>query len=193
VRRVMASQLEPIAFELASGAGLPLILLRFASLPDVVEAQIAQATAGVGAFTTAIDSVDGDAERALWQAHATAMWDTDGAIVRVSWLPANITAAITELERITAALKMRTSAFAGRAAVGAGHVRVDGDVAEQASFIEQLRASPIFGNVVIVRGSVELKGLVDVWGSHGSRQSLFDSLKRAFDPDGVLNAGRGPL
>jgi len=44
-----------------------------------------------------------------------------------------------------------------------------------------------------VRGSLELKALVDVWGSHGTRQALFDSLKRAFDPRGVLNAGRGPL
>jgi hypothetical protein len=51
----------------------------------------------------------------------------------------------------------------------------------------------VFGNVVIVRGSAELKARVDVWGSHGSRQPLFDSLKRAFDPGNVLNAGRGPI
>jgi lipopolysaccharide export system protein LptA len=84
-------------------------------------------------------------------------------------------------------------ALTGRAAVGAGLIRIDGETAEQASAIEQLRASSVFGNVVIVRGSAELKARVDVWGSHGSRQPLFDSLKRALDPNNVLNAGRGPL
>jgi FAD/FMN-containing dehydrogenase len=44
-----------------------------------------------------------------------------------------------------------------------------------------------------VRGSDALKSLADVWGTHATRQPLFDSLKRAFDPHGVLNAGRGPL
>ena len=39
----------------------------------------------------------------------------------------------------------------------------------------------------------ELKALVDVWGSHGDREPLFASLKHAFDPQGILNAGRGPL
>jgi ferredoxin len=70
----------------------------------------------------------------------------------------------------------------GRAAVGAGLIRIDGDTAAQAGVIEQLRVSPVFGNIVIVRGSGALKGLVDVWGSHGDRQPLFESLKRAFDP-----------
>ena len=51
----------------------------------------------------------------------------------------------------------------------------------------------MFGNIVIVRGSPELKARIDVWGSHESRQPLFESLKRAFDPNNVLNAGRGPL
>ena len=84
-------------------------------------------------------------------------------------------------------------AFIGRAAIGAGLIRIDGDAAEQARMIDTLRASSAFGNVVIVRGSAELKACVDVWGSHGSRQPLFDSLKRALDPNNVLNAGRGPL
>ena len=50
-----------------------------------------------------------------------------------------------------------------------------------------------FGNVVVLRAPTELKALVDVWGDHGDRQPLFASLKRAFDPQGILNAGRGPL
>ena len=38
-----------------------------------------------------------------------------------------------------------------------GLVRIDGDAAAQASVIEQLRASHLFGNIVIVRGSAALR------------------------------------
>jgi len=206
----MSSQLEPITFEIAVGtqrpqstpsqeffasfAGLAFhVYMRFASLPAVVDAQIAQATAALNGCVTSIEAVDGDVERALWDAHATGIWDQPGAVVRASWLPANIASGLAEIDRITAGLKACTTSTQGRAAVGAGLIRIDGNTAEQATAIEQLRASSVFGNVVIVRGSAELKARVDVWGSHGSRQPLFDSLKRAFDPNNVLNAGRGPL
>ena len=77
--------------------------------------------------------------------------------------------------------------------MGAGLVRIDADEPTQARIIGQLRETAGFGNVVIVRGSPVLKTLVDVWGPQGDRQRLLGSLKRAFDPNGVLNAGRGPL
>ena len=190
VRTMMASQLEPIAFEIRTGT---MVLLRFASLPAVVDAQVAQAQAALNGFATSIDVRDGDAERALWQAHATAIWDRPGAIVRASWLPATIAAGLAELDRITAGPKACATSVVGRAAIGAGLIHIDGDTGAQADAVERLRASPTFSNVVIVSGSPELKARVDVWGSHGDRQPLFDALKRAFDPHGVLNAGRGPL
>jgi glycolate oxidase FAD binding subunit len=209
VRVVMSSQLEPIAFEITTRRSTPKplhaqnqtvsagsassalnVVLRFASLAAVVDAQIAQARAALKACVTAIEAVDGDAERALWHGHATEIWDQPGAVVRASWLPAHIVDGLRELDRIKGAC---TTSLQGRAAVGAGLIRIDGDTAAQAATIEQLRASSIFGNVVIVRGSDALKAAVDVWGSHGDRQPLFDSLKRTFDPNGVLNAGRGPI
>jgi len=228
VQTVMSSQLEPIAFDVAFGTRSPHnhlfsaavagsafdIYIRFASLPAVVDAQIAQATAALGANATSIDVVDGDAERALWDRHAAGICSAPGAIVRASWLPANIEAVVAALKpcdtsdgspaahgKTSPAAQGETSpvahgfsrALIGRAAIGAGLIRIGGDTASQARAIEQLRASKVFGNVVIVRGSSELKAVVDVWGSHGDRQPLLESLKRAFDPNGVLNAGRGPL
>jgi hypothetical protein len=189
------------------------MLIRFASLPAVVDAQIAQATAALEGCATDAAALDGDAERALWQALATEIWDQPGAIVRASWLPAHIVAGLGELDRLTPPSRFQpsgeprrnspeilasgggacTTSVQGRAAIGAGLIRIDGDMPAQATVIEELRRSPVFGNVVIVRGSDALKAVVDVWGSHGDRQPLFDSLKRAFDPNGVLNAGRGPL
>ena len=189
VRRMMASQLEPVAFEVVVGQRPTTMLIRFASLPAVVDAQIGQATAALEGCATNAAALDGVAERALWQALAAEIWDQPGAIVRASWLPAHLVAGLGELDRIAAC----TTAVQGRAAIGAGLIRIDGDMPAQATVIEELRRSPVFGNVVIVRGSDALKAVVDVWGSHGDRQPLFDSLKRAFDPNGVLNAGRGPL
>jgi glycolate dehydrogenase FAD-binding subunit len=229
VRSVMASQLEPIAFEIhvrstqntqtrnvsaspASSAlrpleslgvapskvegrepqGIPslsrdafIVLLRFASLPKVVDAQVAAASEALKGLATSINVVDGDAEPTLWRAHATQLWNGPGAIVRASWLPASIAALLGELPP--------GAEMIGRAAIGAGLVRIDGDDSEQARVIAQLRHSPHAGNVVVRRGSAGLKALADVWGPQGDRERLLSSMKRAFDPNGVLNAGRGPL
>jgi glycolate dehydrogenase FAD-binding subunit len=228
VQTMMASQLEPVAFEIVTGtqpaqhpqreetwasAASVAFLVRFASLPDVVDAQIAQAAAALTSRATNIEVFDGDAERALWAAHATGIWSRPGAVVRASWLPANaigvmagLGACATTARASTADIVQASSpanrpgvaqgfdpAFIGRAAIGAGLIHLEGNTAAQASAIGQLRASTVFGNVVIARGSAELKAQVDVWGSHGDRQPLFDALKRAFDPNRVLNAGRGPL
>jgi glycolate dehydrogenase FAD-binding subunit len=199
VRTMMASQLEPVTFEVRAESAPDVaqafrlaVLVRFASLPEVVNAQVEQAQAGLKACTTSMELLDGDAERSLWNGHATQLWDEPGAIVRASWLPASIGSALNALERLATDASAAIS-LVGRAAVGAGHIRIDADTAAQAAIVEQLRASRVFGNVVIVRGSPELKAIVDVWGSHGDRQPLFESLKRTFDPNGTLNAGRGPL
>jgi len=202
VRRMMGSQLEPMAFEVdvrsrstqnlqsknvsaSATASAFNVLLRFASLPVVVDVQVAGATEALKGIATSIDVVEGYAERMLWRAQATRLWDGAGAIVRASWLPASIAAVLSELPA--------GAELIGRAAIGAGLVRLDGDEAEQARVIGQLRHSPHVGNVVVLRGSAALKGLVDVWGPQGDRQRLSSAMKHAFDPNGVLNAGRGPL
>jgi glycolate dehydrogenase FAD-binding subunit len=197
VQKVLASQLEPIAFEFlssrsASANSTTTVLLRFSSLPAVVDAQVPRAAAALTRFaangdrgTRATCIVDGDAEQTLWREHRDAIFtgDSDDAIVRASWLPAS-------LDRAIAAAP---GAAIGRAAVGAGLMRIPGDADAQARAISQLRASPVVGNVVVVRGSPELKARVDVWGSAGDRQPIFDALKRALDPHNILNAGRGPM
>ena len=208
LRAVMASQLEPTAFEVHvrstegshpstdSGRALTMsrsnhadsalsILLRFASLPVAVSAQVAAATAALQGCALSITVAEGAAERTLWRTHTTRLWDAAGAILRASWLPSSIAAVVSELPD--------GAEMIGRAGVGTGLVRIDGDDAEQARVIGQLRHSPHLGNVVVVRGSAALKTLVDVWGPAGDRQRLLNAMKRAFDPNGVLNAGRGPV
>ena len=215
----MASQLEPVAFEITSrdqrktrrtrgtikSLPVPRILpfdklrasqpvegcvdglARFASLPQVVDAPIEQARRLLGAG--AVDVLDGPSEHAAWRDHAERLWNAPGAILRASWMPANIAGALADLERIAGS----AAELLGRAAIGAGLVRLDAEAPVQARIVEALRQSSSFANVVVLRGSPALKALVDVWGSSGDRAPLFASLKQAFDPHGILNAGRGPL
>ena len=187
VRDVMASHLEPIAFEAEVPASS--LLLRFASARPAVEAQAdaAQQLLGAGRL------VAGDEERVLWQQHNERIWSGEGAVVRSSWLPSDIATVAEDLESLSAMGGIRHVELVGRAAIGTGLIRIDGDPTSQSRAIDRLRRSASMGNVVLLRGSSDLKALVDVWGSHGDREPVFASLKRAFDPKGILNAGRGPL
>ena len=206
VATVAASQLEPVAFEIqaqtparANSVGM----LRFASLPGVVNAQLDHAGALLASAATSMTILEDAAEVEAWREHTDRIWAVPGAVVRVSWLPANLAAAIEELARVRLDLARRAASessaqsvlieIIGRAAVGAGLIRIEGDVVMQAQVIERLRASSIFGNVVIRRGSDELKSRIDVWGSQGDRAPLLASLKQALDPHGILGPGRGPL
>jgi len=191
VRQMMASQLEPLAFELRSAeASRYEIAIRFASLPAVVDAQIAQARALLDPLAASIELVEGEAEQTLWRDHNARIWSGDAhhAVVRASWLPAAIVTALAELQAIGAPIDL-----VGRAVVGAGLLRLGGDADAQARAITRLRASSTFGNIVVLRGSGALKATVDVWGSSGDREPLLTSIKRALDPHNTLNAGRGPL
>ena len=82
--------------------------------------------------------------------------------------------------------------IAGRAAVGAGVIRIDGDVSRQASGVRALRDSNVFGNVVVLRADAALKSVVDVWGPRPNR-ALLQAVKRAVDPGDTLGAGRGAV
>ena len=200
VRDVMASQLEPIAFEMQTGnaaASRTIVMLRFASTPAAVDAQIAAASGLASLKASAPVVIEGDDEPARWREHAEGIWDAPGAVVRASWLPANVATVMRELQRIAGERRGLIAdggtSVIGRAGVGAGLIRVGGDSRDQAAFVDELRRSSAFGNVIIVRGSAELKAMIDVWGAQGDRGRLFASLKQALDPKGVLNAGRGPL
>ena len=49
------------------------------------------------------------------------------------------------------------------------------------------------GHVVLLRGSSALRAGLDPWGPLGDAVRLMGSIKRQFDPEGVLSEGRWPL
>ena len=185
---LMASQLTPTAIELETR---PLrLLVRFESIEAaaVEQAQQAARLAGAnGAKTAVVAGVD---EHALWEAHERRAWEGDGAVIKLTLLPADLGETLRWLAATGAAWEM-----IGRAGVGAMLLRVDGDAALQARVLRDLRArfTPGRGSAVLVRGSESLKALVDVWGPPGDSLPLMRAVKQQFDPDGLLNPGRGPF
>jgi len=190
---ITSSQLEPVAFEVHARfpATAPSFacLLRFASSATTVESEVAGAVSLLASRTTSSRVVTGEAEIALWREHQARFWESPGAVLRASWLPADLEATLSMGAHLASSGLVE---MIGRVGIGAGLVRIEGDPVRQAAVIERLRASDVVGNVVLLRATPDLKSIVDVWGPR-SNSALLDALKQTLDPGGTLGAGRGPL
>jgi glycolate oxidase FAD binding subunit len=184
-----ASQIEPAAFDIRAEDGeRPYQLkLRIATSPAARDAQIAAARAMVSRESTVLTDM---AERATWTAQLDTLSDGD-ATVRFSWLPARLPQVLALLEDVKRVDKAGVT-FAGRV-LGAGAARLSGETDALAAAVGRLRASADVGNVVLLRGSHDLKERVDVWGPGRASDRVARAVKRTFDPAGILNAGRGPI
>jgi glycolate oxidase FAD binding subunit len=190
-----SSQLEPVSFDVhvhcAEGVDTRVLMLRFSSTPRAMEAAVDAARQSLG---SAIVTEERDAtEAATWKRQAQGVWHASGAVARVSWRSAEL----LHLVAVTRALHNETGAeieLRGRTAVGAGVVRVAASATVQRLCIERLRADRVaVGAVSVLRSEPELKSALDPWGDLGSSGSTLAAIKQAFDPHGVLNAGRGPV
>jgi glycolate oxidase FAD binding subunit len=196
---VAASQLDPIALDLRTASTTPgqtdapvELLVRFASTAAVVDAEMRKAAGLLAQFEPArtVAAVGGEDE-ALWRAHGARPWEVTGTVIRLSWLPAKLEAVLALL----AGLPERTKhEFSCRAGIGLGLLRIDGDDATHGDIVLTLRRHPdLFRQVTVLRADRALKAAVDVWGGNTSAAVLHGAIKRAFDPAGILNAGRGPV
>lgn len=188
VMQVSTSQLEPMAFDVMLDGGHYRLRLLFASSPEAVSAQIESAQRLLSKPSTV---VTGDPEMDLWTDQVRSPWAGTGAVIRFGWLPAKleeITTLMHDVQQIAGSIVM-----CGRVGMGAGLMRVDGDVRAQAALVERLRSSVWVGNVAVLRASHDLKQHVDVWGPASSAADAVRALKGMFDPAGILNAGRGPI
>jgi len=196
IARVCASQWEPISIDVRAESNRPSVdlLIRFSSTADAVAAQVREVVEAFGrTAAAAVDVVDGDAERALWLAQVRDVWASQDLVVRCGWLPASSDSVFSALHEIEAQDGVR-AILVGRAGTGAGHIRMSGEPRGQVRAIERLRAGrPRIDHVVVLRAAPAIKGQLDVWGSLGDVEIPMRALKRAFDPAGVMNAGRGPV
>jgi glycolate oxidase FAD binding subunit len=188
VMQVSTSQLEPMAFDVMLDGGQYRLRLLFASSPAAVSVQVESAQRLLSRPSTV---VTGDPEMDVWTDQVRSPWAGTGAVIRFGWLPAKLaelTTLMHDVQQIAGSVVM-----AGRVGIGAGLMRIDGDVRTQTAVVERLRSSVWVGNIVVLRATPELKQHVDVWGPAASAADAARALKSMFDPAGILNAGRGPI
>lgn len=186
--QILESQLEPMAFDVRLDGGAYRLRLLFASSPAAVTSQVESVQRLLSAPATVLG---GDEEQSLWTSQTRSPWEGTGAVIRFGWLPATlaeVTVLMRELQQSGGSIAM-----VGRVGTGAGLLRVEGQTSSQAAVVERLRSNPSVGNVAVLRASLELKRLVDVWGPPADSSGAAVALKKMFDPAGVLNASRGPI
>jgi glycolate oxidase FAD binding subunit len=192
-----ASQLDPVSLEveahLGRGAGYRL-LVRFGGTATSNGEQAAAAAQVVAPCRpTTADILAGDREHGLWRDRAGRTSADSATDVRASWLPASLPGVLNLLDEVARTSEVEVT-FSGRAGVGSGTVSVVGDPAARVRAIAQLRARPeVIGHVVVSRAGRDVKDRTDVWGVPQPSAVMARALKRALDPAGVLNAGRGPV
>ncbi len=163
-----ASQLTPTAIEIA---GPPFaVLVRFESVEAAVRAQ-SEIARGIAASTgAAAREIDGSEEADRWRAHAARVWDGEAAVLKVSLRPTDL-APVLALVQDTSAAGWQAI---GRGGLGVVYLRFEGQPDAQARLVNELRARlPVGrGSAVVLRGSPDLKRLVDVWGPIGDAAPL---------------------
>lgn len=197
---VAASQLDPIALDVRTASTMPgeddapvELLVRFASTPTVVDAEMRKAGGLLAQFepVRTISALGAD-DDALWREHRARSWEGSGAVIKLSWLPASLEAVLAVVRAMDD--KTRFNFFSCRAGIGLGLLRIDGDAGTQVDSVVRLRQhADLFKQVTLLRADPAAKAAVDVWGGDTSAATLHDAIKRAFDPAGILNAGRGPV
>lgn len=191
-----ASQLDPVAVDFhENGSGSCVdLLVRFASTGAAVNAQAAAVEQVAAPFAPErAVRVSGAAETDLWREHLDRIWRGSGTIVRASWLPAalgRVMALVTDLQHVGA----RSVEVVGRAVAGTGLLRIEANGPTDVAVLRHLRERrDLVGNVVVLRAAPDVKASLDVWDMPADTANLLRALKGAFDPVGVLNAGRGPV
>ena len=188
--RALYTDPEPLAFDVraADTADGPrwTLLVRFASSPAAVATQLDAARALVHGETTALRE---GLETRTWGEQVGLAWEGAATVVRCSWLPSRLGDVLALVRTLRGECGVTLT---GRVGTGSGLLRLAGGDAAVAAAILSLRldTSPV-GHVVVLRGSRALRAQVDVWGAAPSAPAA--ALKRALDPTGILNAGRGPL
>jgi glycolate oxidase FAD binding subunit len=193
--QVAASQLEPVAIDIRAllgpvvGGSECQLAVRFATSREATRAQTSAARA---LLRGSVDELEGVREGAWWSEQVRRPWTSPGTTLRLSWLPASlpdVVQCVHDLQRSTGVAMELTA----RAGVGTGFLRIEGEDGA-AAVIEQLRAQDgLLGHVVVLRAGGDIKRAVDVWGEMGSVSGVLQSIKRTFDPAGILNASRGPI
>ena len=189
-----AAPVTPSAIEIQAPAAR--LLVRFEST-ERAAAQMADAVCRLlehGGATTA--RVSGNDEAEEWLRHDRLVWTPSACVVKISVLPTELASVFEALGRATHTAELRHDgdwAAVGRAALGVLLVRLGGSTVQQADAITSLRRliAGRSGHVTVLEGLADVRARVAPTGDRGSLGELMRSVKRQFDPHGVLPAPPG--
>jgi glycolate oxidase FAD binding subunit len=157
------------------------LLARFGGAACEVQAASAlRLSEGCGLEGTVVEGNDGE----LWerQRRRQRRSSGEGAIVRVSGLPAELTRVIRAAERAGGSL-------VGRAGLGLSWVDLPAGAEDLAGRVEELRRDLAPFACTVLDAPDEVRDMVDVWGHDPSALAVMRRLKGRFDPAGVCNPG----
>jgi glycolate oxidase FAD binding subunit len=184
-----AGPLTPSAVELEMPPGR--LLVRFETSDRAVEQQASEVATMAARRGARWDMAVDEAEEAIWTAHAARPWNGPGCVLKVSLLPAQL---MSFAEWLRNTLGQASWELVGRAALGVMLLRVDGPPAEQEQLVALTRArvEAGAGHVSALRADPRLKARLGPPEQGSDALRLMQTIKRRFDPAGVLNPGRGP-
>ena len=184
---IQNSKLAHSALQICWGAGIrPRVDILFEGTKTGLAAQAHQAKAMMGTATPS------DAGRDVWDARqeicSARKSNGEFAVAKFATLPE----ALAELLEMIAGLcsgELRWSVVVQ--ATGIGWVRLKGAAAGIDSVLRQLRADSEGrgGSLVLAHRSASMNEF-EAWGNAGDALPLMKAVKRQFDPQGTLNAGR---
>jgi glycolate oxidase FAD binding subunit len=191
---LLAKPTSPAAMELTWPPGE--LLIRFQTTERAAEDQAAQVLQVCRAHRVRASIAAGAEEDALWRTHAARAGGTDrpGATIKISILPTAVGDAVAHAERAASSRGVDWLMY-GRAALGVLYVHLrDNDVDRVAEVIADLRrhAASHRGSAVALHGPPGLAQRIEPWGDLGNAFATMQAIKARFDPNGVLNPGRGP-
>ena len=193
---VSASQLDPMCLDVEVRTGRPAVyqlLLRFGGTATANNEQASSASSIAAEFSPISNDVLDRDDGLFWRDRADLCRLDYGTNIRASWLPAALPALLTLLTQIAADTGVTFDCQA-RAAVGAGDMHIGGEAAARMAAVARLRErSDVVGHVVVVQAGADAQHPADAWGSPLPSAVIAGAIKRALDPAGVLNAGRGPI
>ncbi len=190
--QVASSQLVATAIEVVWPP--PRALVRFESVERAVIEQAHAACEIARSHEAAARVLDADEEASCWREHASLPWAGDAAVVALGIAGSHVGRELEWLGDAATQSGLQVTVV-GRLALGSLRVALRGPLDAQVSTVELLRARrrDTGGHVVLLRGSGELRRRVDPWGPLGDVARIMPAIKRRFDPNGVLNAGRWPF
>lgn len=168
----------PVCLDVSWSEGRGEILARFGgAAPEAGAEEVAELMEQAGLEGTLVADDD-----ALWERQRARQRSTDGTVVRVSGLAADLPRVVRSAEEVGASL-------VGRAGLGLSWLAlVGGDDSEVASSIDDLRRRLHPFSCVVLDAPEAVRAKVDVWGE-ARAVSLMRRVKARFDPHGVCNPG----